>query len=85
MTWDIEVDVDLARAEPCFGTPHPGALPPDLLDDALMALSDVDFFHTERGLGVMGVPLFDAYVEDFYTELMERLDAKARANPAALL
>ena len=53
----------------------PGStLEQSLIEDTLMALEDVDFFYTERGLGIFGAPLFDAYVEDFYLELMERLD-----------
>ncbi|WP_428267918.1 hypothetical protein [Haliangium sp.] len=54
----------------------PEAVDFSLLEPALLANQDSDFFFVEDGVGVYHVPLFQGYVEAVYFELAEALLAR---------
>jgi hypothetical protein len=45
----------------------------DFMDDVLVQCEDIEFFFTNNGLGVYGLPLLSGYCEDPYIEIMGRL------------
>jgi hypothetical protein len=52
-----------------------------LVEDALLACEDLDFFFTpNNGLGIYSKPLLSSYCEDLYIELMYRLNNESLSS-----
>jgi len=59
----------------------PDYLSLNLVEDALLACKDLDFFFTPNdGLGIYSKPLLSSYCEDLYIELMYRLNNESLSS-----
>jgi hypothetical protein len=45
----------------------------EFIDDVLVECEEIEFFHTNEGLGVYGLPLLAGYCEELYIEIIDRL------------
>jgi hypothetical protein len=58
----------------------PTTFSPEFIADIIAQCTDVEFFHTNDGLGVFGLPLLEGYCEDFYVGIMEQLALETNAE-----